>query len=242
MRSERESGALRLLRVPLASFRREGPQLAASAYRTLTGPHEGAFDSERARFAGHHLLWGTKGVGSRSLPPTPFLDVVPLQGGPITHVEIGHSIADLVQLGEQVVAIGSDSWHLHYSLIGLSEQPPRLVGHYLFRDAQAKLEGFGSALALSSGTERWLAAAIAPRGTHAAETRLTLHWSPERDALEAGDTWSVAKAPYSPLDPADSEALLLDPTFSLLRIQAQLRVYRADHDSVTLTQSIALTP
>jgi len=110
-RSERTGGDAALLQVPLSAFGDGSGVARAAAYRPL--PADGwQFHN---RFVGRFLLYGVEGGVSVNV-----LNVVPVDGGAATRLDLPHAVGRLDAIGGDGVVIGMDGrGSLGFSAIGL---------------------------------------------------------------------------------------------------------------------------
>ena len=114
---------LHLLSVSRARWGDGSKSVPRRHYRRVPAPKVGALHN---RFVGGHLLYGA-GAGWRASTrpasrPAP-LYLVPLRGGAIVTLPLGHSIERIEHLGSGAVAIGSTPSALRFSGLVLGDQP-----------------------------------------------------------------------------------------------------------------------
>jgi hypothetical protein len=131
--SEYANGAVALLRLPLSAFgdgTREAPR---SLYRGLPTPRDTY--SFHNRFVGDYVLYG---VGNGWGTPQDFrstLIVAPVHGGAPVELKLPHGVDRLEAMGQDAVAIGSDSRNVYFSAVLLGGGTPALGDRYIEKDA-----------------------------------------------------------------------------------------------------------
>jgi len=131
--SEVSEGDVALLRVPLWSFSDGSEEVPASNYRRLPKPPGYAFQN---RFVHNHLLYGTGDTWSYN-DNSNYLKkvyVVDWLKGNWISLAVPHGVERIEQMGSNAVVIGGDGKDLHFTAIGLGQQP-EIVSRYKRADA-----------------------------------------------------------------------------------------------------------
>jgi hypothetical protein len=120
--AETGSGALAMLRVPLAAFSDGRDAAPAWAYRTLPKLQGHALQN---RYVGNYLLYGG-GAGWRR--PQPVSDgrvyaVDYARGSQAYEIPLAHGVDRIEALGANAVAVGSDGRDLHFTSLRLARVP-----------------------------------------------------------------------------------------------------------------------
>ena len=134
-RAEFNSGALALLRAPLAAFGDGGRSAPRYMYRLL--PQVGGGAPLHVRYVGDYLLYGAalSGDGERSAGQGGIW-AVPVRGGPLTSLSLPHAVDRIESLGRDAVVVGSTNNAVTFSTIELSTADrPQLGDRYVRRGA-----------------------------------------------------------------------------------------------------------
>ena len=127
--AEASFGDLALLRLPVASLSDGRERAPARAYTALPRASEGEL---RNRFIGGYLLYGA-GAGGSWAPgraaPGPLHALRYAQRGPVSTINLAHSVDRIEALGRDAVIVGSDSEDLHFTSVRLAGEPAA-VGRY----------------------------------------------------------------------------------------------------------------
>lgn len=130
---EKSEGAIALVTIPLSSFGRGDREIARAAYRALPEPKEdGSFQN---RFAGSYVLYGNGASWGRPDAKNGAVTVVPVAGGAITTLPLGHGVDRIDLLGPDGIVIGSDDHNVYFTAIELGGNTPRIGDRYTQLDA-----------------------------------------------------------------------------------------------------------
>jgi hypothetical protein len=99
-------GRVALLRVPIASFGDGSRAAPASRYRWLPSRREEEY-SFHNRFVGDHVLYGAGELGTGPEDTTGMVVVVPVRGGPVAQIALGHGAARIEALGRDAIVVGA---------------------------------------------------------------------------------------------------------------------------------------
>ena len=132
--SERTSGGMALLRVPLAAFSDGHAAAQREHYRKLPGPASHALQN---RFVGDWLLWG--GGAQRAWALRYAAD-----GEPIA-LEPGHGIERIEAMGRHALLVGNVGEDLHFSSVRLTADAARIADRFVqagARQGETRTHGF----------------------------------------------------------------------------------------------------
>jgi hypothetical protein len=139
-RSNRGSGAVSLLSVPLASFGDGIKPVAVRRYLPLPTPAAGSLQN---RFVGRHLLYGTGNGWGAPEARERELFVVGLDDQGVERITLTHATDRIESMGSDAVVIGSTPTDLRFSGIQLAGRP-RVLQHFALRGAsQGELRSHG---------------------------------------------------------------------------------------------------
>jgi hypothetical protein len=116
--------------------------------------------------------------------------LVPLKGGAVTTLSLGHAASHVVDLGDHAVILGTDSWHLRMSVVNLTAGAPRVLAtEYVVRDAVRDLDGYETPYRLpNTGEGHWLlveTSPITPDQQSRTKVLLPLHVMPAQREIKA---------------------------------------------------------
>jgi TonB family protein len=141
--SERTSGAVSLLRLPLADFGDGTRDVPRSAYRRLPSV-VGIGDTLHNRFAGDHLLYGMGTYWGAPKDGGGTLFVTPVRGGPVAQLALPHTVDRIDIMGRDAIVVGADRRNLYFSSVLLGGGEPALGDRYTLRGAaQAETRSHG---------------------------------------------------------------------------------------------------
>jgi hypothetical protein len=133
--SERTSGAMALLRVPLSLFGDGHAAAQREHYRKLPGPASRALQN---RFVGDWLLWG--GAGTRAWA----LRYAAASSEPVA-LEPGHAIERIEALGRHALLVGNAGEDLQFSSVRLTGDGARIADRFVqagARQGETRTHGF----------------------------------------------------------------------------------------------------
>lgn len=131
--SEVSEGDIALVRIPLWSFSDGGEEVPAANYRRMPKPLGYAFQN---RFVHNHLLYGTgdRWAYNDNSNYQKKVYVVDWLRGNWTSIDLPHGVDRIEQMGANAVVIGGDGKDLHFTAIGLGQEP-EIVSRYKRADA-----------------------------------------------------------------------------------------------------------
>jgi hypothetical protein len=139
--SDRATGDVALLRVPLASFSSMVTAVSARHYQALPRPEAGLFQN---RFVGGYVLYGSRSWGdvhtlaARSL----YVYRYARAEAPMT-IPLTHAVERIEPLGSDALVVGADRDDLHVSTIRLGQRPGVVARFTRAGAAQGETRGHG---------------------------------------------------------------------------------------------------
>jgi hypothetical protein len=140
--SERATGSIALMRVPIASFSDGSESVARFRYRSLPQAPNYTFQN---RFVGDYLLYGI-GSGWGSLLEQKRennLHVIPWAGGDAFDLKLAHGVDRIEQMGKDAVVVGTDGSNLHFTAVRLEDQPEVVDSYIRAGASQGELRSHG---------------------------------------------------------------------------------------------------
>ena len=118
-RPEFASGDVALLRFSLNAFGDGDDEVSWRRYRELPEPTGPGYAFQN-RYVGDYLLYGIGGSWGSSPDGRSKLTVVPVKGGDINEVALGHGVDRIEAMGLDAVVVGGDSKDLHFRAVELT--------------------------------------------------------------------------------------------------------------------------
>ena len=138
------SGAIAMLRVPVASFTSRAETVPSSAYLALPEARGSVMHN---RFVGDHLLYGVGSGWGRPTKPADARVFVHRYAGrtPPAALALGHGVDRIEPMGEDAIVVGTDGADLGFTSIALDPKvPPALGARYTRKNAsQGELRSHG---------------------------------------------------------------------------------------------------
>ena len=131
-RPEVTDGDVALLRLPIREFGDGSREARLSRYRPLARI-AGADWNFHNRYVGRHVLYGGSAYGAQ--PNGGTLMVAPLDGGPVSQLELAHGVDRLEVLGSDGLVVGGGENALVFTAIELDGRAPRVGDLYRLPDA-----------------------------------------------------------------------------------------------------------
>lgn len=232
--------AVALLEVPTSQLSSRVAPLASLHYRVVPGVSSDDGGEPHTMRVGKHWILERANVGFHDPVTDPWIDVVSRETATVTRVMLGHDPGPLVGLGDRVLVMGDDGWHLHMSLVALSDGPPRVVAKHVLRDAARTVRGYHGGVRLGSAGEQGCVATDVQYEDAQGRTVLPLAWS--GSMLAARTPWEVPRTSSLALSLQHGrDVLALNDDLTLIRMQGELLAVRCAPEP-RIVQRVPLVP
>src|SRR5262249_14302854 len=138
-RPEFSSGAVALLRFPLSEFSDGSRELRSSFYRDLPKPLGDEY-SFHDRFVGDWLRYGAGNSWGSPEKVSGKLTVVPVKGGKISELEVGHGIDRIEAMGRSALVVGSDEHNTYLTAVDFGRDQSASLGDRYVQAESAEAE------------------------------------------------------------------------------------------------------